>query len=112
MNTFMENLVNEYLLKIVGTLLMMLFSYIGTICGKAFKKYIDTKTKKDIVKIVVQSVEQAYKTLHGEDKFNEALKSASALMTEKGLKFTDTELRTLIEGAVGEFNKAFENTTK
>lgn len=112
MNEFLKALLNEYGVKIIGSLLMIIVSYIGTICGKAAKKYIDTKTKKTIAKTVVQSVEQMYKNLHGEEKLIKAMESASELLTEKGIKCTATELQVLLEGAVGEFNNAFDKNNK
>lgn len=112
MNDFLRLLLNDYGVKIVGSILMLIVSYIGTICGKAAKKYIDTKTKKSIAKTVVQSVEQAYKNLHGEEKLLKAMDSASAILTEKGIKCTSTELQVLLEGAVGEFNNAFAKNNK
>lgn len=112
MNEFLKALLNEYGVRIIGSLLMIIFSYVGTICGKAAKKYIDTKTKKTIANTVVQSVEQMYKDLHGEEKLLKAMESASELLTEKGIKCTTTELKVLLEGAVGEFNNTFNKNNK
>ena len=53
-------------------------------------------------------VEQVYKDLHGDEKLNEALTAASAMLAEKGITITDLELRVLIEAALAEFNGAFE----
>lgn len=112
MDNFLEILVNEYAVKIVGTILMLIVSYIGTMCGRAAKKYIDTKTKKSIAKIVVQGIEQAYKDLHGEEKLRKAMDSAGEMLTDKGIKCTSSELIVLLESAVGEFNNAFNKNNK
>ena len=71
------------------------------------QKYVNTQTKKDVARTVVQAVEQIYKDLHGEEKLAKALEAASEILTEQGIHVTALELRTLIEDAVGEFNGVF-----
>lgn len=107
MENFMKLFIDEYLFKIITYVVLIVISYIGTICGKAYKKYVDTKTKQSICKTVVTSVEQIYTDLHGDEKLQKALESASAMLTNKGISCTTDELTTLLESAVGEFNNAF-----
>lgn len=99
--------INEYGAMILYTIVTGIAGYIGIVVKNIYKKYVDNQTKKDVVKTVVQSVEQIYKDLHGDDKLNKALESASEMLTMKGLKVTQLELRILIEAAVAEFNDAF-----
>jgi LL-H family phage holin len=94
--------------EIVVTIVVAIFGMLGVAVKNLVKKYLNDKTKQEIAKIVVRFVEQAYKNLHGEEKLHAALNRASAMLSEKGIKFTVTEMETLIEAAVAEFNKAFE----
>ena len=45
--------------------------------------------------------------LVGEDKLDKALEAASEMLAQKGISFTELELRVLIEAAVASFNDAF-----
>ena len=99
--------INEYGLKIISTIVTAIFGYCGIVLKNLVKKFLNDKTKRAVAKTVVQYVEQVYKDLHGEDKLNEALKAAAAMLAEKGITVTDLELRVLIEAAVAEFNEAF-----
>ena len=65
----------------------------------------DTKLKKDVVDSTVRMIEQLYKAgkIVGEEKFNQAVANADKLLKEKGLSYSDDELKTLIESAVQEF---------
>lgn len=71
------------------------------------KTYLNTKTKKDIAKTVVLAVEQIYQDLHGEEKLAKGLEMFAKMLTDKGIKATNTELQCLLESAVGEFNNVF-----
>lgn len=89
-------------------MLTALAGYIGIFAKKLYTKYVNDKTKQAVAKTVVQAVEQIYKDLHGEEKLNKALEAASEMLAEKGITITDLEMRMLIEAALAEFNKAFE----
>ena len=88
--------------------------WLGLELKKLAQKYVNTQTKKDVARTVVQAVEQIYKDLHGEEKLAKALEAASEILTEQGIHVTGLELRTLIEDAVGEFNGVFwaDNTAE
>ena len=103
--------INEYGTMILYTVITSIAGYIGIVVKNLYKKHVDDQTKKDVVKTVVQSIEQIYKDLHGEEKLNAALASASEMLGEKGIFVSDLEMRVLIEAAVSEFNKAFEKGT-
>lgn len=104
MNIFID-FVNQYGVTILYTLITAVFGFLGVQAKRLYNKYINDKTKKDVAHTVVKAVEQIYKDLHGEDKLNQAIKSATELFVEKGITITDLELRLLIESAVAEFNK-------
>lgn len=113
MDTFMDGLkvfINQYGLEIVTTIVTAIVGYIAVVAKNLAQKYINDKTKKDVAKIVVSGIEQCYKALEGPQKLEKALEAASSMLAEKGIKVTEVELRMLLESALSEFNKVFENT--
>ena len=105
---FINMFISEYGMAMLYMVITGVFAYLGVKAKALADKYLTDKTKVDVAKTVVRAVEQVYKDLHGEDKLNKALESASEMLAEKGIKVTDLEMKMLIEAAVGEFNKAFE----
>lgn len=106
---FITMFISEYGTQILYMILAGIFGYLGVQAKALADKYINTKVKKDVARTVVQAVEQLYKDLHGEEKLNTALEAASDMLAEKGIAFSELEMRMLIEAALAEFNKAFEN---
>lgn len=102
--------ISEYGTQILYLILTGIAGYIGIVIKNLYQKYINDQTKKDVVKTVVQGIEQIYKDLHGEEKLNKALEAASGMLAEKGINITEFELKMLIEAAVGEFNNVFNKT--
>ena len=98
---------SEYGTQILYAILTTIAGYIGFMIKDLYKKHINDQTKKDVVKTVVQAVEQIYHNLHGDEKLSKALEGASEILVSKGITITDLELRMLIEAAVAEFNDAF-----
>ena len=99
--------ISEYGTQIIYLILTTIAGYVGIVIKNIYEKYVNDQTKKDVVKTVVQGIEQIYKDLHGEDKLNKALEAASAMLIEKGITITEFELKMLIEATVAEFNDAF-----
>ena len=113
MDTFMDGLkvfINQYGLEIVTTIVTAIVGYIAVVAKNLAQKYINDKTKKEVAKIVVSGIEQCYKALEGPQKLEKALEAASSMLAEKGIKVTEVELRMLLESALSEFNKVFENS--
>lgn len=104
--------INQYGLEIVTTIVTAIVGYIAVAAKSLAQKYINDKTKKDVAKIVVSGIEQCYKALEGPQKLQKALEAASSMLAEKGIKVTEVELRMLLESALSEFNKVFENTNE
>ncbi|MBQ7821749.1 MAG: phage holin family protein [Clostridia bacterium] len=101
--------INEYGTTILYAIVTGVAGYIGLCIKSLYTKYVNDKTKADVVKTCVKAVEQLYKDLHGEDKYNEVVKSASEMLALKGISITELEIKMLIEAAVAEFNNVFEN---
>lgn len=109
---FIKMFISEYGTAIAYMIVTGIFAYLGVKAKIYVDKYLNDKIKKDVAKTVVKAVEQVYKDLHGEEKLNKALESASEMLAEKGITVTDLEMRMLIEAAVAEFNKAFEKKSE
>lgn len=103
-----KQVLSEYGLQLLGTVLTALATYLGLIAKKYANKILDDRTKKSIAKTVVSAIEQCYKELSGPEKLQKAIEAAAEMLTEKGIKCTDVELRLLLESALAEFNKVFE----
>ena len=100
--------INTYGMEILTTVITAIAGWIAVVAKKLITKYINDKTKQEIAKIVVSGIEQCYKTLDGPQKLEKALETASEMLSDKGIKVTEVELRMLLESALGEFNKVFE----
>jgi len=104
---FIRDFINTYGATILYTILTALAGYIGIVVKKVYTKYVNDKTKQDVVKTCVRAVEQIYTELHGREKLDMCLENASQMLAQKGIEITDLELRMLIESAVNEFNNGF-----
>lgn len=100
--------IQNYLLEILATVITAVASFVGLTIKNAYTKYINTQTKKEIVKDTVNYIEQVYKDIHGEEKLKKAKEKALEWLNEKGIKISDIELEILIESAVNGFNQKGE----
>lgn len=110
-NDFILEFINQYGTTILYAILGFVATYLGALCKNLVQKYLNDKTKLAVARTVVQAVEQIYKDLHGEEKLEMAIASATEMLAEKGITVTNLEIRMLIEAAVGEFNEAFKENT-
>lgn len=108
MNLFKE-FINEYGVLILYTVITSIAGYIGLVLKNLYTKYVNDKIKKDVARTCVNAVEQIYKDLHGAEKLDMAISSASEMLAEKGIQISALELRMLIESALAELNKVFED---
>ncbi len=107
MNIFAE-FISEYGTTILYAVFTAVAGYIGMLFKSLYTKYINDKTKRDVVNTCVEAVEQIYKDLHGEEKYNKVVEYASEMLGEKGITISELEIKMLIESAVGAFNEAFK----
>ena len=105
----LKEFVSAYGAAILRTVLTAIAGYIGIAVKNLYRKYINDETKQHVAKTAVKAVEQMYKDLYGEEKLQKALESASDILMTKNISISNTELRTLIEAAVAEFNNAFNS---
>jgi intergrase/recombinase len=104
----LENFIENYGAELLCTAITAIAGYIGIVVKKLITTYINDKTKEKVAKTVVQAVEQIYKDIHGKEKFDKGIEYLSQMLTDRGITCTELELQLLLEGAVAEFNKAFE----
>ena len=103
--------INEFIQTYGTQILLAAFTaitgFVGTQIKKLYEKYITDMKKKQIVKTCVKAVEQVYRDLKGQDKFNKAKEYITAMMNEEGIQISDIELTMLIESTVAELNFNF-----
>jgi N-acetylmuramoyl-L-alanine amidase len=99
--------INAYGLQIMYAIITAIAGYIGIAMKNLYKKYVNTKVKRDVVETAIRGVEQIYKDIHGPEKLQNAMVAASEMLAEEGIAVTDLELRMLIEAAVKKMNEEF-----
>lgn len=101
-----EQFISEYGTTILYALFTTAAGIIGTWIGTIYKKYINDKTKEAVVRTVCKAIEQMYKDLHGEEKYNKAVESIVEMLSLKGITITELEIKMLIEATCSEFVKS------
>ena len=104
-----KEFISDYATTILYAIVTAVAGYIGIVVKNIYKKYCDNKTKKDVAKTVVGAVEQLYKDLHGQEKYDKAVEAMSEMLSEKGIAISDLEIKMLIEAAVSEFNNSLNS---
>ena len=99
-------MLETYLPDILMLLLVAVMGAVGVFAGR----YLNTEVKQIIAKNAMLFVEQTVRDLHGEDKMKAALEKASKLLAKHHIKFDVEEMRTLIEAALGAFNKSLNHS--
>lgn len=67
----------------------------------------ELETKKELAALAVQFVEQAYRDLHGEDKYNQAAIWLASQAMDRGINITTDEIQGLVEAALRAFKDEF-----
>lgn len=107
-----KEFITSYGLEIIATLLSAAVTALGAWIGRIYKNKVNDETKRKIVKTCCKAVEQLYKDLSGAEKYNKAVESIVEMLTEKGIKITDIEIKMLIEEVCADFTKAVNDTIK
>ena len=102
-----EYFVYNYGMELIGLLMVAILGCLGNAARNIYREHVNDDTKRAIAKACAAFVEQAWKTLHGEEKLQKALETAHELLEKKGIAFDPDEMMVLIEAAVAEFNEAF-----
>jgi len=67
----------------------------------------ELETKQELAALAVRFVEQVYRELHGEEKYQKAAEWLASRAEEHGLKLTADEIKGLIEAALRSFKDEF-----
>lgn len=101
------NFMNQYFNQIILTLILALAAFLGAQLKNLYKKFVNTEIKQAVCRDTVRYIEQIYKDIHGPEKLAQAMAKASELLQSYGITISESELVTMLEAAVNEFNNAF-----
>jgi LL-H family phage holin len=102
----------DILFEFLKPIFLAIAGFLGYECAILIKRYVDKQTltqKQELVAIAVKMVEQLYKDLGGEEKYNKAVEWITIEAKKMGIKITENEMRGLIEAAVKTFKDQFAN---
>ena len=106
MDEFLITFVNQYGAQILYALLSVAATAIGAYIGRLYKEKVNDETKRKVVKTCCTAVEQLYKDIGGEAKYQKACEGISAMLAEKGITITPLEMQMLIEEVCYDFAHA------
>lgn len=100
--------------ELINFVIVVITALVGWITQKV-TSYLKQKgviakleANKELVRIVVNAIEQTYQHLNGEEKFKVAKIELVKLMNEKKIKISEQEVDILIESVVKEMNDAIK----
>ena len=99
----LSEFMNQYGITLMHSIAIGIISYVSFAIKKIYKKFIDDKTKKEVISMVCKAINQLYPSESGTNKLNLAISNAKEILLEKGIKISDLELRMMIEYSVGCF---------
>lgn len=100
------NALMPMIISAAGVILTALGSYLAV----QVKKFLDTGEKRAMAEVTVKYVEQVGKLMGSEEKLKLAMDTMIENLNNAGIKFTELELRVLIESAVNGFKKEYTTT--
>lgn len=109
----MDNLIMVVLENILIILVTLLAGYAVAFIRKRLgvegmqKIESELAVKQELALLAVRFVEQAYRHLHGEEKYNQAAQWLAKRAEEAGLNVTAEEIKGLIESALRAFKDEF-----
>lgn len=100
-----KEFINEWGYQLIFAIATAVAGYIGTQLKRIYESKVNDSRKKKFAEDSVKAVEQVYKNLHGEEKFNKALECLTERLNQEGINWTKLECELLIESVVLELNK-------
>lgn len=88
------------------TILTAVATYVGVRIKQIIQEKANTETKKKVVETTCKYVEQLYKDLDGEVKYEKARSAIVEQLNAQGINITELELQVLIESTVNSFQQA------
>lgn len=116
----MMELFKSIFIPALVTFLTGALTILFTALTNKLKMFLDTKTKQEVVKVAVESVEYIYNKLDIHDKSEEklelAIEKATTMLDSKGIKIDNEELLILIDSILHsletETTNMLDNLTK
>lgn len=108
MKNILIEFTKDYGIEIIHSIVMGVFSYIALDIKKEYKKHIQDKTKKEVVKMVCNYVDELYPNNTGEDKLNIAITNIKEILKEKKIAISDLELKVLLHNSIHIINNELE----
>lgn len=93
------------ILPAIASVVAVIFGIVGNKIKQVYDKKAEDATVKSVIDTTVRFVQQVYNNLNGPEKLQQATLKASALLNEKGISISETELNMLIEAAVYGLNE-------
>ena len=94
---------NEYGITMIHSIAVAILSYVSLEAKRIYKKYINDKTKKEVIKMVCSAINQLYPNLNNEEKLNKTIINSKEILKEKGITINDLELRMYRESTINCF---------
>lgn len=101
-------IINTYGVELLGMIVYIIFGAVALFIKKIATKALNSDIKQSLAKTAVQAVEQMYKDIHGEEKLNKAMEHLAETLKEYNIEISTSEMKLLLEAAVGEFNRVFQ----
>lgn len=101
---FFKEFLSQYGFSLIYALIMAIAGYVGIVIKNLIGKYVTSAEKRKVVDDCVLAVEQIYKDIHGEEKYERCVESLTIILNEKGITASDLEIRMMIEAAVKRLN--------
>lgn len=108
----MTELFSYVILPVLTTVVTGVIGWLGVQIKKAIERGQMDKEKRQAAETCVRAVEQLYKDLHGDDKYNKCVAALTEMLNEKGIVITELEIKMLIEAAVHRMNENAEKASK
>lgn len=109
MNDQIVNLAYDVLAILLPVLAVILAEWLRRKLGVESLARIqrELETKKELAALAVKFVEQAYRDLKGEEKYQEAARWLATQAIDRGINITSDEIQGLIEAALRAFKDQF-----
>ncbi len=104
MNDFIQFIMENYALEVLGLLSTIIFGCIGFIV----KRFADNETVIRLARVVVNCVEQVYYSFDGPAKLEKAMETLSALLKKKHINLSRDDMKVFLESAVAEMNRVIK----
>lgn len=91
------NLVGSDVLKLLTTIFSIVITIILANVKNVYQKKISDETKRNVIKTVVNAIEQIYKDMSGDEKLQKAKENIINILEEKNITISELEMNMMIE---------------